>query len=102
MTIITDDPAARRARARRLATRLETDCLAQGGRPDLLLHAARNRFAAGEPDLARAQAEALLAWADEDPSYMPGWLAQQARDLLVQIDRGEDAGPPAGPVAPPR
>lgn len=100
MKILTHDPAARRARARRVATRLEADCAAMNGRPDLLLHAAWSRFAAGDADLARAQAETLLARADDDPTCVPPWLERQARDLLVLIDRDEAADPPAGLVLP--
>lgn len=98
MKIITDDPASRRTRARRVATRLEADCAAMSGRADLLLHAAWQRFAAGDIDLARAQVETLLARVDDDPGYAPVWLARQARDLLVLLDRYECADSPAEPI----
>ena len=91
-----ESATARVARMRRIAARAENDCAATGGRPDLLLRAALHHHAAGDLDIARAQAEALLARADDDPDYAPRWLVQQTRDLVARLDGLDDGQPAAG------
>lgn len=91
---IPEDPAARRDRARRRAERAETECAMVNGRADLLLRAARDRLTAGDAGLARAQVEALLTRAADDPDFAPAWLVRQVNDLLVLIDRHDDGEPP--------
>lgn len=85
-----ESTASRVARLRRIATRAENDCAAANGRPDLLLRAALHRHAAGDVEVARAQAEALLSRAEDDPDYAPRWLVHQALDLVAQLDGGDD------------
>lgn len=87
--------AARIARLRRIAERAERDCAATG-RPDLLLRAALHHHAAGDVDIARAQAAALIDRADDDPGYAPVWLIHQAHDLIARIDGADDAPHGAG------
>ncbi|CAO3408532.1 hypothetical protein [Azospirillum largimobile] len=82
--------ASRVTRLRRIATRAENDCAAASGRPDLLLRAALHRHAAGDVEIARAQAESLLSRAEDDPDYAPRWLVRQALDLIAQLDGGDD------------
>ncbi|MBY6261992.1 hypothetical protein ABNQ39_14845 [Azospirillum sp. A26] len=86
-----ESAAARISRLRRVAERAERDCAANGGRADLLLRAALHHHAAGDLDIAREQAEALIDRADDDPAYAPLWLIRQARDLIARIDGADDA-----------
>lgn len=81
-----ESATARVERMRRIAARAESDCAATGGRPDLLLRAALYHQAAGDVDIAREQAQALLARAADDPDYAPIWLVRQARDLVARLD----------------